>query len=113
MNPVEIGKHLASTFNGPSYTDTARALLYARGKREDIIRDESCKVLQALSEAPLAQTELRLTLEQVQFWNGMLREHGLLGTPGGLKGAKKRGRVDVAVQNPSGSPIALAEIKAW
>ena len=38
MNPVEIGKHLASTFTGPRYTDTARALLYARGKREDLIR---------------------------------------------------------------------------
>ena len=113
MNCLTLGTQLVERINGPTYNSSKRALLYAKGKQENELRNECMFLVAQDPKVGSARVELQLTQDQVATWNDLLTQSGYFHGKSRLRGTKRSGRFDVAAYDPAGSLSHLMEVKFW
>ena len=106
-------RQVAELFLNPPFNSESRALLYLRGKREDLIVKALQNVLQNSRPADELKREIPLSKDQIKLWNETLKARGYFKDKSGLKSTKQRGRIDLARFDANSNPTMLIEVKAW
>ena len=113
FNMNEIAQQAAQLLMAPPFNSESRALLYLRGKREDLIVDALIASLQNLQNPDTIKKEIPVAKNQIDSWNETLSSRGYFNGKGGLKSKKQKGRVDLACFDSNSNPTMLIEVKAW
>jgi len=106
-------RKLFFALHGPEYESQSRALLYAQGKREDLLQAECLRIIHSESKSELSRTEFPLDKDEVGIWNELLGSRGYFEDKSGLSARKQRGRIDVVGFTETGLMNHLIEVKAW
>ena len=109
----EITRQIAQLLMAPPFNSESRALLYLRGKREDLIVDALIASLQNSQNPDSIKKEIPLEKNQIDSWNESLSSRGYFTGKSGLKSKKQKGRVDLACFDSNSNPTMLIEVKAW
>lgn len=112
MKSDDLTSELVEVFMSPKYDQNSRALLYAQGKKEGIIRDEIASVISKSSAAMTSQIEFSVDKDSISRWNDKLRHLGYFDSKWGLNREKKNARIDV-VAFENGVITQVIEVKAW
>jgi hypothetical protein len=106
-------RKLADALSKPEFDSRSRALLYAQGKREDLLQAECLRIIHGDSKSELSRTEFPLDIDEVGIWNESLGSRGYFEDKSGLSARKQRGRIDVVGFTETGLMNHLIEVKAW
>ena len=109
----EILCQLADSFLDSTSSPSHRALLYLKGKREDLIVNALSETLIKLDDTRRISTEYGLRSDEITAWNSTLKSRGYFSGSSGLKREKIHGRVDLTCLDPADLPVELIEVKAW
>ena len=104
---------LADSFQDSTSSPSHRALLYLKGKREDLIVNALSETLMKLDGTRRIRAEYGLRGDEITAWNFALKSRGYFSGSSGLKREKLRGRIDLTCVDPVNLPIELIEVKAW